>query len=197
VIEFAVLAQQCAPHVEVSTLRAIVSQESGFNPYAIGVVRGRLERQPRDINEAIATVRELERLGYNYSAGIAQINKSNWRRYGLTIGSVFDPCTNLAAGAKILAACFSSATARDGDEQQSLRAALSCYYSGNFRTGFDSGYVQSVVAHALVGHGSPPSVSGVKHRAVRQERQARKPVYPPLEGVQTPFVDSGSSTSDR
>jgi len=37
---------------------------------------------------------------------------------------------------------------RYGDQQQALRAALSCYYSGNFETGFRHGYVQKVVANA-------------------------------------------------
>lgn len=32
--------------------------------------------------------------------------------------------------------------------QAALRAALSCYYSGNFTTGFSSGYVSRVVASA-------------------------------------------------
>lgn len=88
------------------TLAAIVRIESGFNPYAIGVVHGRLVKQPRHEDEAIATVQALQAAGWNYSAGLTQINRENWSRYGLTARTVFDVCRNLSAGAAILQACF-------------------------------------------------------------------------------------------
>ncbi|EGC99197.1 lytic transglycosylase catalytic, partial [Burkholderia sp. TJI49] len=43
---FAQLARACAPNVDPETLAALVRTESGFNPYAIGVVGGHLTRQP-------------------------------------------------------------------------------------------------------------------------------------------------------
>ena len=36
----------------------------------------------------------------------------------------------------------------EGGDQVALRQALSCYYSGNFATGFRHGYVRKVVAAA-------------------------------------------------
>lgn len=36
----------------MDTMRRIVHVESSYNPYAIGVVGGRLERQPRDKGRA-------------------------------------------------------------------------------------------------------------------------------------------------
>ena len=47
--------------------------------------------------------------------------------------------------------CFERASVRSG-EQAALRQAFSCYYSGNFQTGFDHGYVQRVIAAYRVGH---------------------------------------------
>ena len=44
---FLALALACAPQVHADTARALVSVESGFNPWAIGVVGGALVRQPR------------------------------------------------------------------------------------------------------------------------------------------------------
>ncbi|EPT7341098.1 hypothetical protein ACVR8P_005750 [Pseudomonas aeruginosa] len=41
-LDFMVLAQQCAPTVAPQTMAAVVQVESSFNPYAIGVVGGRL-----------------------------------------------------------------------------------------------------------------------------------------------------------
>jgi type IV secretion system protein VirB1 len=145
---FLALTQQCAPAVAPATMAAIVRVESGFNPYAIGVVRGRLERQPANLDEAVATTRALEAGGWNYSAGLAQVNRANWVRLGLTPQAVFDPCRNLAAGAAILQGCFERARLRHPEAQNALRAGLSCYASGDFSTGFRTGYVQRVVADA-------------------------------------------------
>lgn len=145
---FATLAATCAPHVDRLTLEALVRTESAYNPYAIGVVGGRLRRQPATLEEAVATARSLERQGYNFSVGLGQVNRYNLARFGETIETAFDACRNLRAGGTILAECFARSLPRYGDQQQALRAALSCYYSGNFETGFRHGYVQKVVANA-------------------------------------------------
>ncbi|RKF48970.1 lytic transglycosylase domain-containing protein [Paraburkholderia fungorum] len=169
---FMILAQQCAPVVAPATMAAVVQVESGFNPYAIGVVHGRLQRQPVTLDEAVATTRALDAAGWNYSAGLAQVNRSNWIRFGLTPETVFDPCRNLATGAAILQECFErakEARARVHDRahepahaqtQDTLRAGLSCYASGDFSTGFRTGYVQRVVAQAT--HPDPvvPAIAG-------------------------------------
>lgn len=146
--EFEALAAQCAPHVDAQTLAALVHVESGFNPYAIGVVGGRLTRQPTSLEEAVATARALAAQGYNFSLGLGQINRHNLARLGEDYSSIFDMCRNLRAGATILRECYGRSLERYGDEQRALRAALSCYYSGNFSTGFTQGYVQRVVASA-------------------------------------------------
>lgn len=156
-MEFLALAQQCAPTVHVQTMRAVVGIESSFNPFAIGVVGGRLKRQPRSLPEAIATAENLQRLGYNFSVGYAQVNRYNFGKYGLTLQSAFDGCRNLRAGSGILQACFRDAKKKFPVEQQALRAAFSCYYSGNFLRGFrpdragDISYVDKVVRKALSG----------------------------------------------
>jgi len=145
VIDIIALAQQCAPDVHVDTIQRIVHVESSYNPYAIGVVGAHLERQPRTLGEAISTARWLEANGYNFSVGLAQVNKSNFSKYGLTLEKAFQACPNLRAGGEIIKECFGRAKARYGDEQAALRAAFSCYYSGNFSTGFDQGYVLRIV----------------------------------------------------
>lgn len=151
---FETLATQCAPEVHPSTLRGVVNTESSGNPYAIGVVGARLERQPRSLAEAVATARELARQGFNFSMGLGQVNRGNLARYGETYETVFDPCRNLKAGGAILKDCYARARAQMRDAQRALRAAFSCYYSGNFARGFrpdkagQPSYVQKVVANA-------------------------------------------------
>ncbi len=130
------------PHLAVSAevMQHIVQVESSANPFAIGVVGGMLMRQPKNLDEAVATVQMLDAKGYNYSLGIAQVNRANLDRYGLnTYAKAFDACGNLSAGAQILADCYASARGDWGK-------AFSCYYSGNFVTGFRDGYVQKVYA---------------------------------------------------
>lgn len=141
------LAVACAPQVHADTVRAIVAVESSLNPYAIGVVDGSLQRQPGSLPEALATARALKNDGWNFSVGLAQINVGNFQRLGLSLENAFDTCTNLGALQAVLLDCYRRADAPAG-EQATLRRALSCYYSGNFSTGFRDGYVHRVAAAA-------------------------------------------------
>jgi type IV secretion system protein VirB1 len=155
------LAALCAPQVHASTVMALVAVESGANPNAIGVVGGALLRQPRHRAEAVATARALQAAGWNFSVGLGQINVRNFDRLGLTAETAFEPCTNLAALQAVLTECFArtgtQASHAVQDQQAALRRALSCYYSGNFSTGFQHGYVGRVVAAAHAGASRPPS----------------------------------------
>jgi type IV secretion system protein VirB1 len=131
----------CQPlAVPYDVMHHVASIESSLNPYAIGVVGARLIRQPRSLGEAVATARMLETRGYNFSVGLAQVNRYNLPRYGLhSYHDAFDGCTNLRIGASILSHCLD----RSGHD---WGRAFSCYYSGNFVTGFRTGYVQKVLA---------------------------------------------------
>lgn len=144
-MELGTLLLACAPLIAPDTARALIAVESAGNPFAIGVVGGSLVRQPRTLAEALATVRALDAEGWNYSVGLAQINKSNFARHGLTVATAFDPCSNLSAMQRILSECFGRAAQR-ANAQTALRQAFSCYYSGNFQTGFQHGYVNKIVA---------------------------------------------------
>ena len=155
---FIALAVACAPGVHANTALALARTESSLNPHAIGVVGGQLERQPRTRAEALATARQLQRDGWNFSVGLAQINRHNLPRLGLTLETAFEPCSNLQSMQSVLGDCFDRAALSGEDGQHALRRALSCYYSGNFKTGFDHGYVRRVVnrAHTVATDPQPP-----------------------------------------
>ncbi|MGH8050732.1 MAG: lytic transglycosylase domain-containing protein [Arenimonas sp.] len=126
--------------VSMDVMQHVVRVESSHNPYAIGVVGGHLVRQPKNLSEALATVRMLETRGYNFSLGLAQVNRYNLGKYGLdSYEKAFQECPNLQAGSRILAECYKRL---GGDWGKSF----SCYYSGNSVTGFRHGYVQKVFA---------------------------------------------------
>ncbi|MBA7848238.1 lytic transglycosylase domain-containing protein [Klebsiella sp. RHBSTW-00484] len=148
--DFPALILQCGNEVSTEVLQRIVSVESSFNPHAIGVVGGRLMRQPVSKEEAVATARYLENAGWNFSMGLAQINRYNLARYGLSYDSVFEPCANLRAAASIYNECFNRAV-KTSDYATARLKAFSCYYSGNFTRGFlnDGGQNNSYVQRIL------------------------------------------------
>ena len=154
---FSELIARCAPDVHPATLTGVVETESTFNPFAIGVVGATMARSPQSLKEAIATAKSLDKQGYNFSLGLTQVNRFNLAYLGETYDTIFEPCHNIKAGAQILKDCYSRARVSSTIEtkQQALRAALSCYYSGNFTRGFkpdrkgERSYVQKVVDHVL------------------------------------------------
>jgi len=169
---FLALALQCAPSIHPATLTPIVKTESAFNPWAIGVVGRVLPRQPQSLDEAVTTVNSLVKEGANFSIGLGQINRQHFDVS--KSAEIFEPCTNLRMTAKILEQCYASVVSDGGTQQQALHKAISCYYSGNPRRGFDaeaefggSSHVQRVVANveatvtvpALTGALSAPPAS--------------------------------------
>lgn len=142
---------QCAEISNPLMMQKIVRVESSGNPLAIGVVGGRLERQPKNLLEAVATVKALEQLRMNYSIGISQVNRIHFSRLGWkeNIAAGFDVCPNLKAGAGILNDCYNGALeagyASSGATHvySASEAALSCYYSGRFKG--QDGYVRKVL----------------------------------------------------
>ena len=183
------------PNLAVSpqVMEHVVQVESGANPYAIGVVGGRLVRQPNNLEEALATARMLESEGYNFSVGLAQVNRANFRRYGLdSYRKAFNACANLAAGARILARCHDTAKGDWGK-------AFSCYYSGNFTTGFRDGYVQKV--YASISRDAHPRASSaiplVSDRAATQAASATSVAIAASHAMQPMVVYSGDGPGYR
>lgn len=126
--------------VPLEVMQHVVHVESSRNPFAIGVVGGHLVRQPKNLSEAVATASMLETRGFNFSVGIAQVNRYNLTKYGLdSYEKAFQVCPNLQAGTRILAECY-------GRSGKDWGRSFSCYYSGNFVTGYRHGYVQKIFA---------------------------------------------------
>lgn len=169
------LEMMACPEMAVSmdVMQHVINVESSSNPYAIGVVGGALARQPKALDEALATVRMLEEKGYNFSIGLAQVNRYNLAKYGLdSYEKAFQQCPNLQAGSRILAECYK----RSGKD---WGKSFSCYYSGNFETGFRHGYVQKV--YDSIRRGQQVASNGVAPIDVinRGERRAVKVEHHP------------------
>lgn len=171
IAELAALALACAPNIHPITLHALISHESRAHQYAIGVNRKgkHLRQQPRTLTEATAAAQGLIDQGIDFDAGLGQINVRNWAWLNLDTKTVFDPCRNLAAAQKVLAECYTRSLSRHKAPQQALRAALSCYNTGNFTRGFTNGYVGKILAKADI---KVPALAPLKTEAPGPTRQS-------------------------
>lgn len=179
---------KCAPDVSAQTMAALIATESSFNPFAIGVVGGRLERQPSNKDAAIETAKALDKAGLKYSAGVAQIFRGNWGNYGLTHETVFDVCPNIRAGSHILKNCYVRAKHVEGSSQTALRMAFSCYYSNNFVAGFKPGpggvpsYVEKILhSAARIDEPVPPIKFIPDTPATKQQKPSEAKEVAPIE----------------
>lgn len=141
------LASQCAPSVAPETVLAIIHTESSGEPFALNVNGGRQPAKQSNAADAVATARRYVAAGYSVDLGLGQINSRNMRWLGLTWETVFDPCTNVAALARVLTTNY-NAVKPGRDPQTALRVALSMYNTGSQTRGFRNGYVAKVVGNA-------------------------------------------------
>lgn len=159
----ATLISQCAPNVSPVTINAIIQTESGGNPFVIANVSDRESKYFDKKEQAVSYVNILSREGKTYSAGLMQIYSKNFSQYAVDNESVFDPCTNIKVGAKILTENYKQQ--KEDDEQLNLRKSLSLYYSGNETTGFkkeikygNTSYVERVETKAFNVPALKPSI---------------------------------------
>lgn len=134
---FHALAAACAPGVAPDMLAAITRAESGLHVLALGIPSraGRIAR-PTTQAEAIARATRLIQAGHAVDLGLMQINSRNLAWLGLTVANAFDPCRNIAAGARIL-------------------TSVSRYNTGDAQRGFANGYVARVLAAAAMNAALP------------------------------------------
>lgn len=135
------LIQACAPTVAPATVERVIQVESKDNPLAINVNGTKLARPATSAADATALATAYIKAGYSVDLGLMQVNSGNLQKLGYSVADMFDPCKNLAAGAKVLTDFYMSAHDQMRNPQVALRAALSAYNTGNFIAGFRNGYV--------------------------------------------------------
>jgi len=142
--------KQCAPQVSSNTMLAIIKTESKGNPLAIGLNKGkRLGYQAKNLDQAVNWVEYLDKHGYDFDVGLAQINVRNIRKYGYKAKDMLDPCKNLYVANLILSKNYTNALVKSNNPKQALLKAISAYNTGNYQYGFNNGYVQKVVNNAI------------------------------------------------
>lgn len=146
-----VLIMQCAPGVSPQTMSAIIQVESAGNPWQIGnnTLKRPHKPTPRSYQEAVMVANHLISIGHNIDIGLAQINSKNLRMLNLSVEQVLVPCTNIAAGGKILRDFYTRASSKYGHGQQALYHALSGYNTGSLYAG--AKYVRKIIMAAYKG----------------------------------------------
>ena len=157
-----VLFKSCAPYAALNTMLAVAATESDLHPYAISVnspqkIASRLrltnqaielQRQPNSKLEAVLWMHWLLQHRISVSVGLLQVNTDNAARFRLNPERLFDPCTNIAVAANLLAeACAAQKQAAPNNPDALLRA-LSVYNSGTADFGFYNGYVDRILKNA-------------------------------------------------
>ncbi len=164
----------CAVNVAPVTLEAVIKVESAGNPIALNINHLQGE-QPRPIAamEAAMLARQYIARGYSVDLGLMQVNSAHLTELGLTVDQVLDPCTNIAAGGRILTAAYVEALQSRGEGQEALKAALSIYNTGNEIAGQRNGYVARYYGRDVV-----PALAGGLHAAIMSAAAAKREVPP-------------------
>lgn len=141
------LVSLCAPQVHSETMLRVITHESGANSNAIGINGGlKVSPPPATKPQATAMAKMLINAGYNIDMGLMQINVFTARRLGLSVDQLFDPCSNVKAGAQVLTENYARTVAKYGHTDAAYFAALSIYNTGNSERGINNGYVAKVLS---------------------------------------------------
>jgi hypothetical protein len=112
---------------------------------------------------------------------LMQINSANLTALQMTPEDLFDPCRNMQAGARILAADYAKAARVKGAGASALLAAISAYNTGNFQGGFRNGYVAKVVSNASPSQTTRP-VEQLHRQVSRGKALYEIPAWPVVLG---------------
>lgn len=94
--------------------------------------------------------------GKSFAVGLGQVHRQHFDASDpRQVAEMFEPCHNLKRSAEELRRCYGQARPVSSSDQEAIRKAYSCYYSGNFTTGFrpepefgGTSHVQRVLANA-------------------------------------------------
>lgn len=147
-VVFLDLAQECAPQIATETLAAVVSVESGFQPFAIRINSDHpLADQPQTRNEAIEMATTLMAEGHDVDLGLGGINSGNLGRLGLSVSDTFDFCLNIKASAALLEGYYQIALQSGATTAQAEAVMLRSYFgNGDASIGEMVGYDRQVLA---------------------------------------------------
>lgn len=141
------LVLQCAPLLDPQLATSLIQQESGFNPYAIGMDgKAVLKPQPASLDEALRVAGMLIARGEKFSIGLSQVHINNVRSYGLSLKEAFEPCINLQHGQTIFLDFHRAALRAGWTGADAVFATLRGYNSGKINSPISNQYATEILA---------------------------------------------------
>lgn len=138
-------ASQCAPGVKVSTLWAVASVESQFEPLALRDNNSRQAWKMQSLSAAVNLAQRRLEMGHSVDLGLMQINSRNLRPLGMNLSEAFDACDSLGAASRILLADMAVGNT-EAEREAALLIVLSRYNTGKALSGIANGYSLNVIA---------------------------------------------------
>jgi hypothetical protein len=184
-------------------LTAIIRVESGGNPHALHDNTSGRTYHPISAFRASEVARGLVAAGHSVDLGLGQINSMNLPGLGLSVDDMFDPCTNIRVGARILAQDYLRATWRFGPGQIALRHAIGAYNTGSIFAGRT--YISLVLAAGNVrpaydvelASSLAPHTAPRRHRAHRRRHRHRHRRHLKPKGPARSAISRTSSIKSR
>lgn len=141
------LAQECGQPVEVATIAAVASVESGLNPFVIrmnSVGKNGMPRQPLTAAEAEMRASALIAAGHDLDLGLMGISA---QAFNGKFGQAFDACSSIRVFVKIYEPARLEALKKGGSEKNAERIALDSFFGrGDASAGEEAGYSKRVLA---------------------------------------------------
>ncbi|MFU0505355.1 lytic transglycosylase domain-containing protein [Pseudaminobacter sp. NGMCC 1.201702] len=190
-VAFLDLAQNCAPQVATETIAAVVSVESGFQPFAIRINTDHpLTEQPKTRAEAIETATMLIAEGHDIDLGLGGINSGDLGRLGISVSDTFDFCLNIKASAALLEGYYRVALQGGATTGQAEAVMLRSYFgNGDASVGEMVGYDKKVLAERARLSDQLESIEIVETQALPARERAGEP--------SAATVESGPAEKDQ
>lgn len=191
------LIATCAPLVHPQTMLHIVETESAGDPWAVNINNG--PRISESGVKAVKLARRFIQAGYSVDVGLAQINSQNFEHLGLTLEQVFEPCTNLKAGAQILRNNYYRAEGQELSQNDQLDQALSYYNTGDAQAGVKNGYVARVRSADITRYDVPAleASASSKARTAEPKEAPRWDIFGDLSNKEGRWLKTGEGARER
>lgn len=129
----------------MSTLRAVASVESHFDPLVVRDNTTHESWTPNSLGAAAALTKQRLSEDHSVDIGLMQINGANLAPLKMTVEDALDACHSLAAAHHILLSAFATGSS-ETERQAAILISLSRYNTGRPLTGIVNGYAERVIA---------------------------------------------------
>lgn len=136
-------------NVPTQIVRAIVKEESSSNILSVNVNhegKSLVSYKPKTKDEAIQLANSWINKGYAVDLGLMQLNSENFDKFNIKTNEALNPCTNIKVASTIYYNFFKKLNTKIPYKKR-VQMALSGYNTGDYKKGFNNGYVAKYDKH--------------------------------------------------